>query len=104
MLYFLLFEWKSGAGSSALLAAGRSRLTADEIRQGYKKGIRSGAKGGSNMKEILTTKDMAEYLKLHEITICKYAAAGLIPGIRIGRVWRFEKETIDRWLAEGQKK
>ena len=62
--------------------------------KGYRRGV---------MKEILTTKDIAEYLKLHEITICKYAAAGLIPGIRIGRVWRFEKETIDKWLAEGQK-
>ena len=67
-----------------------------------KKGFNE-SRRGSMMKEILTTKDIAEYLKLHEITICKYAAAGLIPGIRIGRVWRFEKETIDKWLAEGQK-
>ena len=62
-----------------------------------------GQRGGSFMKEILTTKDMAKYLKLHEITICKYAAAGLIPGVRIGRVWRFERETIDKWLTDGQK-
>ena len=51
----------------------------------------------------MTTRELAKYLKLHEITIGKYAAAGLIPGIRIGRVWRFERGTIDKWIAEGQK-
>jgi excisionase family DNA binding protein len=53
------------------------------------------------MPEIMTTKQVAKYLKLHEITICKYAAEGKIPAIRIGRVWRFDKGAIDRWIAEG---
>ena len=56
------------------------------------------------MPEIMTTKELAKYLKLHEITICKYAAEGKIPAIRIGRVWRFDKEAIDRWISGGQKK
>jgi excisionase family DNA binding protein len=53
------------------------------------------------MPEIMTTKEVAEYLKLHEITVCKYAAEGKIPAIRIGRVWRFDKEAIDKWIAKG---
>ena len=53
------------------------------------------------MPEIMTTKELAKYLKLHEITVCKYAAVGKIPAIRIGRVWRFDKDAIDRWIAEG---
>jgi len=53
------------------------------------------------MPQIMTTKEIAKYLKLHEITICKYAADGRIPAIRIGRVWRFDKEAIDKWIAEG---
>ena len=56
------------------------------------------------MAEIMTTKELAKYLKLHEITIGKYAAKGLIPAIRIGGVWRFHKEVIDQWIAEGQNK
>jgi len=51
------------------------------------------------MAEIMTTKEVAAYLKLHEITICKYAAQGNIPAIRIGRVWRFDKEELDRWIT-----
>ena len=56
------------------------------------------------MPEIMTTKEIAEYLRLHQITICKYAAEGQIPAIRIGRVWRFDKEAIDKWISEGQGK
>ncbi len=47
----------------------------------------------------MTTNEVSEYLKLHEITICKYAAAGAIPAIRIGSVWRFDKNVIDDWIS-----
>ena len=56
------------------------------------------------MPEIMTTREMAEYLRLHQITICKFAAEGKIPAIRVGRVWRFDKEAIDKWISEGQSK
>ena len=56
------------------------------------------------MAQIMSTKEVAKYLKLHEITILKYATKGEIPGIRIGKVWRFDKEVIDRMIADGQKK
>ena len=54
------------------------------------------------MPEIMTTKEVAAYLKLHEVTVCKHADEGAIPAKRIGRVWRFDKEIIDRWIAGGQ--
>jgi excisionase family DNA binding protein len=53
------------------------------------------------MPQIMTKKEIAKYLKLHEITICKYAVQGRIPAIRIGRVWRFDKDAIDKWIGEG---
>jgi excisionase family DNA binding protein len=56
------------------------------------------------MPEILTTKEIAKYLKLHEITIYKLAGEGKIPAIRIGKVWRFDKEVIDKWISGDQKK
>ena len=55
------------------------------------------------MADIMTTQEMAKYLKLHEITICKLATDGKIPAVRIGRVWRFDKNAIDAWIATGQK-
>ena len=52
------------------------------------------------MAKIMTTKEIAKYLKLHPITICKLSKQGKIPSIRIGRVWRFDKDAIDEWLAK----
>ncbi len=54
------------------------------------------------MAHIMTTKELSRYLKLHEITICKYAAEGKIPAFRIGRAWRFDKDVIDGWISAGQ--
>jgi excisionase family DNA binding protein len=54
--------------------------------------------------KIMTTKEVSEYLKLHEITICKYDAQGKIPAIRIGMVWRPNKDIMDRWITVVQKK
>ena len=54
------------------------------------------------MPEIMTTKEVAEYLKLHPITVCKYAGEGKIPAIRIGRVFRFDKDVIDKWITAGE--
>ncbi len=48
--------------------------------------------------KILTTKELAQYLKLTEVTIYKYANEGKIPGFKIGSRWRFDKEQIDELL------
>ena len=58
--------------------------------------------GGPELANIMTTQDVAKYLKLHPITICKFAGEGKIPGVQIGRVWRFDKEVIDRWIGGRQ--
>jgi len=52
---------------------------------------------------IMTTKDVAKYLKLHEVTIISHAAKGRIPAIKIGKVWRFDKQAIDKWIRGGQR-
>jgi len=62
----------------------------------------AGNTGESILAEIMTTKEMAKYLRLHQITICKLSKEGRIPSIKIGRVWRFDREVIDKWIAKGQ--
>jgi excisionase family DNA binding protein len=58
-------------------------------------------KGESILAQIMTTKEMAKYLKLHQITISKLSKEGKIPSVRIGSVWRFDKDIIDEWIAKG---
>jgi excisionase family DNA binding protein len=51
--------------------------------------------------QIMTTKEIANYLRLHALTINKLSKKGKVPAIRIGRVWRFDKEVIDEWISRG---
>ena len=53
--------------------------------------------------EILTLKEVAEYLKLAEKTAYRLAADGKLPGFKVGGSWRFKREDIERWI-EAKKK
>lgn len=50
--------------------------------------------------EILTLKEVAEYLKLAEKTTYRFAAEGRLPGFKVGGSWRFKRKDIDRWIEE----
>jgi len=51
-------------------------------------------------KEILTVKQLAEYLQMDEHTIYRLARAKIIPGVKIKGQWRFKKNLIDKWLED----
>lgn len=50
--------------------------------------------------EILTIKEVAEFLKVNERTVYRLAAAKKIPAFKVGNAWRFKKIEIDAWIAE----
>ena len=47
---------------------------------------------------LLTVHDVAGYLRLSEAKVYRMVNAGLIPGYRVGKSWRFKREKIDEWL------
>lgn len=49
---------------------------------------------------VLTIKELAAYLKISRSTLYKLAQEGKVPARKVGRHWRFHRETIDRWLGE----
>jgi len=53
--------------------------------------------------KILTTKELAKYLKLTEVTIYKYVKEGKIPAHKVGSRWRFDKDQIDELLKSEEK-
>ncbi len=55
-------------------------------------------------EEILTLKEVAEYLKLAEKTAYKLAAEGKLPGFKVGGSWRFKAVDIDKWIEEKKNK
>lgn len=50
--------------------------------------------------EIITVKELAEYLKIAEKTAYRFVAEGKIPGFKVGSSWRFRKKEIDGWIAQ----
>lgn len=50
--------------------------------------------------DVMTIKELSEYLKLKEKTAYKLVADGKIPGFKVGGAWRFRKTEIDRWISK----
>lgn len=54
----------------------------------------------SHEGEILTIKQVAEYLKVTERTIYRLAAVKKIPAFKVGGTWRFSRVDIDSWIKQ----
>jgi excisionase family DNA binding protein len=55
------------------------------------------------MANIVTAKQIAQYLKLTESTIYKLASTGELPGFRIGKSWRFDMDEILERIKDEKK-
>jgi len=54
--------------------------------------------GLDNLPEIITPKQLAEFLQVSEQTIKRALKAGKLKGFKVGRDWRIEKEEVINWL------
>ncbi len=45
-----------------------------------------------------TVNEIAEEFQVHRITIYRLLKGNLIPGFKVGRVWRFDSEQVRAWL------
>jgi len=52
----------------------------------------------SDPDEILTIEGLSEYLKVSKSTLYKLAQEGILPGSKVGKHWRFHKDTVVEWL------
>jgi excisionase family DNA binding protein len=48
----------------------------------------------------MTIEEASKYLQIPLSSLYKLAQRGKIPCQKVGRHWRFRKETIDHWLDE----
>jgi excisionase family DNA binding protein len=49
--------------------------------------------------QIATTREVAAVLRLKEETVCRLASQGKLPGLKLGKSWRFDMERIERLIA-----
>lgn len=50
--------------------------------------------------DILTIKEVADYLKLTERTLYRLVQEGKLPGFKVGSSWRFKRVDIERWIED----
>jgi excisionase family DNA binding protein len=51
-----------------------------------------------SLPTIMTVREVAGYLRMHEMTIYRMARLGEIPAYKVGNRWRFNKHRIEEWL------
>jgi excisionase family DNA binding protein len=57
----------------------------------------------SEAARILTLENVAQYLRVHPSTIYRLLKKKQLPAFKVGRDWRFNLESIDRWRAEAER-
>jgi excisionase family DNA binding protein len=51
-------------------------------------------------KDIMTMKELADYLKIAEKTAYRFASEKKVPGFKVGNAWRFRKSEVDNWIKK----
>jgi excisionase family DNA binding protein len=64
-------------------------------------------KGGDSINielpELSTVKQVADFLQVHEMTIRRVIKSGELKGLRVGKNWRIEKQSLNDWLEKQNK-
>jgi excisionase family DNA binding protein len=50
----------------------------------------------------MTVEELGDYLRCHRSTIYRLLKEGQLPAFKVGSDWRFERESIDKWLRDQQ--
>lgn len=53
---------------------------------------------------ILTVQDVAERLKLTDVTIYRLLKSGQIPGFKVGASWRIDDKDLNTYIKKQKKK
>ena len=51
-----------------------------------------------SQQEFMTTKEVAQYLRVDQYTIYRLVSQKKIPAFKIGNQWRFKRSILERWL------
>jgi len=55
-------------------------------------------------EEFWTAEEVSAYLRLPQSTVYKFAQEKILPGFKVGKHWRFRRETILKWIDERENK
>lgn len=56
--------------------------------------------GLDNLPDIITVKQLAEFLQISELTVKRAIKANELEAFKVGRDWRIEKECVMNWVKK----
>ncbi len=56
----------------------------------------------SMLHDFMSPDELAHYLEVDLTSVMEWANSGKMPGLKEGDKWRFERKTIDSWVAAGK--
>ena len=54
---------------------------------------------GESYPDVMTIQETSQYLRIPISSLYKLAQEGKIPCQKVGRHWRFHRETLNNWIA-----
>lgn len=54
------------------------------------------------LHDFMSADELAHYLEVDLNSVLEWANSGRIPGLKEGNNWKFERKTIDSWVASGK--
>lgn len=52
------------------------------------------------MDRMMTVREVAQLLRVHQATIYRLLRAKRLPGFRIGYDWRLSREAVETWMKD----
>ncbi len=52
-------------------------------------------------ERLLDAREVAKLLGVHRATLQRMARDGQLPGVKVGKLWRFRISQLDAWIASG---
>ena len=57
-------------------------------------------RGVSDVSRVMNVDEVARYLRVVPDTVYRKARRGEIPAVKMGKIWRFPKDALDKWLND----
>lgn len=58
---------------------------------------------GTTDSEFLTAEEVSQYLRIPLSTVYKLVTDKTLPAFRVGKHWRFRRETLQEWIKKQEK-
>lgn len=54
----------------------------------------------ASVEQLWDVSEAAKFLRIHPKTLRDKARRGVIPGVQVGRLWRFRASALNEWLDQ----